>query len=460
MSREPLHPVVQLKFGIDDFVVSIPPQHLVEFTAIDKKGGSDVANFVFIDPSYHKIDRLILATDKKDSPLLYRWGYPGDGLEKSLWRSSRIETYEPTISHAGLRINLGVRSVGSEFAALVEPRTYIGKISTVIRTIALEIGYKNEDIIIEETDDEDNETNNMEWFSGNRTRIDLMYYFMRIAKSKTNPNDRYDFKLGSNGKFYFRTLRGAKVQTKKEYRVFKVLAGDPTGGVIEFVPQYNAQKIGSWAQSIIASTYDPRTKRFEKRLITRKTLGLEDKENDPKRGRTTAGPLVDDTKPITEQERVSNAHTHLPSRSLATGGRCSGRTSHQYSEPERAFNRVSHAFKSLHESISTASLSLVGLPEYSDFGPDEGYCDVLVVLPEAALGLEDVREGLIESNIERNYSGLHWSSGRYRIQDVTHTIASGYTISANLYRSSMLDGPASASTGPPKKPTTMYVKVQ
>jgi hypothetical protein len=460
MSREPLHPVVQLKFGIDDFVVSIPPQHLVEFTAIDKKGGSDIANFVFIDPSYHKIDRLIIATDKKDGALLYRWGYPGDGLEKTLWRSSRIETYEPNISHAGLRINLGVRSKGSEFATLIEPKTYIGKISTVVRTIALEMNYKNEDIIIEETDDEDNETNNMEWFSGNRTRVDMLHLFERISKSKTNPNDRYTFKLGSNGKFYFRTSRGAKIQTKKEYRVFKLLAGDPTGGGIEFVPQYNAQKIGSWAQSIIASTYDPGTKRFEKRLITRKTLGLEDKENDPKKGRTTAGPLVSDDKPITEQERISNAHKHVPSRSLALGGRCSGRTSHQYSEPERAFNRIENSFKSLHESISTATLSLVGLPEYSDYGPDEEYSDVLIILPESALGIEDVREGLVESNIERNYSGLHWSSGRYKILDVTHTIASGYTISANLFRSSMLDGPVSASTGPPSKPTTMYVKVQ
>jgi hypothetical protein len=476
--REPFFPVVQLRFGGTDFIVTIPPEHLIEFTAVEKRG-HDTASFVFIDPTFTKLERLLFQVDKerksgkKSGVLAYRWGYPTQGLEQTMWKKARIETIVPTLTTAGMRINMNVLAVGSEFALFVEPKTYHGKISDVVTAIAEEMGFDKPGVnrFIEETDDTQNAavgtSEGTEWAAGNRTRIDIINDLARFARSSKNPNLAYTFRLASDGSFHFHTPNYLEDKLKKKYdalgkqtryRTFKVLFGDPNNGVVDFSPTYNAEGVSSLAQSLLAATYDPRTKQFQKRLLTRQTLGLTQK-NDPKGAKTTAGPLVKDQDATAEsQEKKVNARVFSGTRQKALGGRCAGKTTHQYAEPETAMVKAENAFKTLHEKVSTASLELAGLPEYADFTADEYYCDILVVLPESALqdaltldvGTEDQK---------RAYAGLHWSSGRYLINAVTHQITGSYVITADLKRSTMLDGTSTAKTGAPKKISDTIVKV-
>lgn len=465
---EPLLPIVQLKFGTDDFIVSVPPEHLVEFTATDRQDQGDTANFVFIDPQFTKIENLILNTDRNKKPLLYRWGYPGEGLESVYWRKAVIETYLPTMSVTGTRINLGVRAQGSEFAVIIEPTVYYGKISDVVKVIAKEMGFSTSNMMVEETDDDVNTTSKTEWFSANWTRIDMIIYLARIAKSKSNPSRTYNFKLGGDGTFHFHTVdfnnekylkwKKSKEDSKnaQKYRRFKVLFAYPSG-ILSFTPQFNARSVGSFAQTVLATTYDPRTKQFNKRVLTRESIGM-GSSDDPKNPKTVAGPLVKSSSPQQEQEKIANARAHQPVRQMALGGRCSGKTTHQYANEQQAGNKIENAFKTLHEQVQSATLELVGLPEYADFSADEIKCDILVVLPDylgsdgSFPGDKTVNHGNFAS------SGLHWSSGRYYIKEVVHSITGSYSISAELYRAAMLDGPDDAKTGPPKKPSVVYVK--
>jgi len=136
----PYHPVVQLKFGATDFIVTIPPEHLQEFTFFSKNGGGDKIDITFIDHSFGDIEKQIFEYDKDRSnrPLLVRWGYPEEGLEQGLWHRFSIKYCSPDISSAGMRITLSGLSEGSEFATVVEPKVYKGKISTIVIEIAKE----------------------------------------------------------------------------------------------------------------------------------------------------------------------------------------------------------------------------------------------------------------------------------------------------------------------------------
>jgi hypothetical protein len=482
--REPFFPVVQLKFGGNDFIVTIPPEHLIEFTAIERRG-HDTATFVFIDPTFTKIERLLFSIDKERRTkeyqankkagirhvLAYRWGYPGAGLEQTMWKRARLETYTPTITTSGMRLNIGVVSLGCEFALFVEPKTYYGKISQVVETIANEMGFTQYgvDYFIEETDDVQNELSNTEWSAGNRSRVDIVNYLATQARSILAPNLRYTFRLASDGTFHFHTpnfledklTKKYEAMNRKKYRQFKVLFGDPNEGNISFTPTYNAEGISSLAQSLIAATYDPRAKQYQKRMLDRQTLGLTQK-NDPKGAKTTAGPLVSDKNATAEdKEKKVNARAFIETRQRALGGRCAGKTTHQYSEPETAMVKAENAFKTLHEKVSTADLELVGIPEYADFSADEYYCDVLVVLPDGSFSEQLLPRSFAEgvpTPSDAAYAGLHWSSGRYIINAVTHTITGSYIINAELQRSTMLEGPQDAKTGAPKKIGSTIVK--
>jgi len=480
---EPYHPVVQLRFGRKPFIITIPPDYLVEFTATEVRGGKDQATLVFIDPTFVKIESFLLQLDKetaesrssKDVPtdvLFYRWGFPGLGLEERPWRQGAIATYTPTLSTAGMRISLDIWARGTTFQFITEPKTYKGKISSVVTQMALEMGYPKANVFVEETDDDEMEEDpRAEWSVKNQSRVDFMESLKQSAKSKTNPSKPYFFKLSLDGTFHFHTIDFSRTKKRKrtEPRIFKVLFAGPNTGVTSFTPAYNSRRIGNFAQTVLATTYDPRTKQYQKRVLTRKTLGLQTKD-DPKNARTTSGPLVksDDRE---ELEKVVNAATFKPSQQVALGGRCSGKTKQIYASPQRAFAYLEHSFKVLHETVSGAQLELVGLPEFSDFTPDEHYCDVHVVLPPQAYqdavqtgSWPELSQGAnVRSGVSRDAqldvtAGLHWSSGRYQVKRVTHTITSGYTISAELGKPTMLVGPDEARTGPPAKAKPATVK--
>jgi len=441
--REPLLPVVQLKFGSEDFIVTVPPNNLQEFTSVIRAGsGADMSSFVFIDPTYGEIEKQIFLTDKNAKPLLYRWGYPGNGLERAQWSRMSIRTYLPTITHAGLRITIECVAVGSEFAYIVEPATYKGKISSVAKAIAKEMKFSSDQTFIEETDDDVNEERNQEWFAANQTRIDLLMQLVGLARSKANPSEVYEFRLDAEGNFHFHTkqykLPGMMFSADQTYRQFRVLFGHPTG-VSSFTPRYEANQFSPLASSIVASTLDPKTKRYMQRVLTRDNLGLSDKQLDDKSAnsaRTTAGPLVQSSDQI-DQRRKANAHVFQPTQQIALGGRCSGKTTQVYAGPEAALTKTENFYKIMQNMMYGASMELVGLPEYADFRPNELYCDVLVVLPAEAAAL--------------SRQNLHWSSGRYAIREMTHHISSAYVISVELFRSFALEGTSTAKVKSPER---------
>lgn len=476
--KEPYHTVVQLRFGDKPFILTVPPNYLLEATITERRGGYDRATLVFIDPSFTKLETLLLQLDKEanktsrmQAALLWlRWGFPGIGLESCPWRLFRLATYSPTLTTTGMRISIELYAQGTQFKFIVEPKVYKGKISSVVQKIAEEMGYPKANIFVEETDDDDREEKQDPWSTKNKSRHDLVQELKKAARSKENPGQPYRFRLSMYGTFHFHTADYSKAPKKRtKYRVFKVLFGDPETSVISFTPTYNAKAIGSVAESVLATTFDPRTKQYQKRVLTRKSLGLSTK-NDPPNARTTGGDIVSDLVGKTEAEKQkareskTNAAVFKESKVVAQGGACSGKTKHIHTSPESAFAYLEHSFKTLHHTISSAQLELLGLPGYEDFTADEGFCDVHVELPPESVedainvgGEAEINKILREYGVDPNY-GLHWSSGRYIIESVVHTITSGYTISAELKRATMLAGPDEAKTGPPKKPKLATVK--
>lgn len=464
VSNEPLHPVVQLKFGDGtDFIVTIPPDHLQEFTYRSKlSSGSDVATFTFIDESFGQIEQQIFAIERSTKPLLYRWGYPGNGLEQAYWHRMKIESYIPEISHAGLRITIEGRAPGSEFATLVGTTMYHGKISSVVKQIAAEMGFKDKNIFVEETDDDTNETKQTPIATGHRTRVDILNWLVTIAKSKSNANRPYLWGLASEGSFHFHTdeftgiddryltskqaltgtnkpgaaSRGTKGLVKG-FRTFQVLFGQPNG-VASFTPRYRARQIGSFAASVVGGTLDPKSKQHLTYPIDRDTEGMTTK-HDPKNAKTTAAPLVQ-TKNRSEKRVKTNAVVFEPTKQVGTKGRCAGQATEPYTTPQTAVNKISNAWMRMQRSLQAASLELVGLPEFASLSARERFLNVMVILPDDALTASGAPQ-----------PGLHWSSGQYRIVEVTHSITSTYMITVELSRPTAGAGPFAAKTGPPQK---------
>jgi hypothetical protein len=454
-THEPLFPIVQLKLGVQDWLVTIPPQYHQEFTATNQSG-KVTANFVFIDPTFTEIERLLMENDIAEKPMSYRWGYPNLGLEDTGWFKGYIASYQPTLSVSGCRISVEVYSIGTEYATIVDNKTYSGKISRAVTSIAKEMGFKDTEIFVEETDDDEHEGDGIspaqEWYTGARTKIDMIKMFLQIAKSKENPNGSYDFRLGAYKTFHFHT---EQYTSQRIYRVFNVLYGMPNGAG-SFTPTYNSQIIGSYANSVATGTLDPRTKAFEERILSRKTLGLQ-KDWEPAKGRTTAGPLSDEENSEDQANRVGAASFH-PTQQIGLGGRCSGMTTRQNSSREHAAKIQENAFKTLHEAVTTASLELVGTPENIGLSRDEEFCDIRVVLPEVAWEKSLVHTSNLSHRQASYNHDLHWSSGRYKIESVTTTITTNCLITVELIRSTMLEGPADASTGAPSKSTPVTVK--
>lgn len=496
-NREPLHPVVQMRFGAaagkavvtsKSFVLTIPPEHLVEFTYTSRRG-ADGVTVTFIDATFGDIEAELFEADKREEPLLVRWGFPGNGLEEADWHTFEISNIAPTISHAGIRLTITGYAKGAKFAVIAEPTVYTGKISNVVKKIAEEMGYSAKDTFIEETDDEENETRKTPWYSGNRTRLDMLKDLVKQARSKSHPNETYDFRLTSKGQFHFSTDRFIKVvqksfgsaapqkkkttedKNKKTYRRFQVLFGVPNG-VSSFTPRYETSNVGLFSKQCIGSTVDPRTKQFQQQTIDRKTVGSST-DHDPKGARTSHGPLVDASKTkdatalATKQRRKSNSYVHVPTRSVGIGGRCAGKTTQQHTSPDQAITKIENAWKRLHSLIGGGSLELVGLPEHASFTTDEQFCDISVILPRDARTLGGGVNSLAGSSNISNASaagtnargGIHWSSGRYRLKEIVHSITTGYVISVELYRPTHLEGKSDAKTGAAKKKAPATVQL-
>lgn len=452
----PYFPVVELKFGTSNFILTIPPQHLQEFTYISRRAGVDEISITFLDATFGRVESEIFKLDRESRPLLFRWGYPGEGLERTRWHRFHITSVSPTISYAGIRITLMGFPLGAEFATLVEAKEYKGRISNVVSTIAKEMGFTDPTkVFIEETNDELNETRGTTWYSGNKTRVDFVRGLANIAKSKSNPQSKYDFKLASDGTFHFHTPLFKKIAEaehdhtepakQRQYRTFNVLFGEPEA-ITSWRPRFETKIIGTYARAALAGTVDPRSKQFQQRVLDRNSLGLSNK-NDPSSGRTSAPPITTSRDAIDKRRRV-NTSVFSPTRQTALGGRCSGRTTAPYTEPDRAFAKVENAYKTLQQNQGGGVLELQGIPKYADFLATELYCNINVVLPRDAV------------SVPGTTGGIHWSSGRYIIDSITHTITSGYIITAELSRFLHIDGSDDGKTGPPRKQQAELIQIR
>lgn len=497
---ETLHPVVQLRFGAaksgstsgqfferrvsqpyvgvaqsedsyappESFILTIPPQNLVEFTN-ESTRGVDKVNIVFIDHTFGSIEDQLFRCDREyNGRIMYRWGYPGLGLEEGNWHIMQLQDYLPTITSSGLRVTIMGLAVGSEFATHAEPKVYQGKISTVVQQIALELGFTDpHKVFIEETDDDvRDEVPKNEWATGNMTRIDLINSkLLPEAKSKKNPQGTFIFRLGSEGTFHFHTslfkpikqavLGSSEPQDEQKYRRFNVLFGIPNG-VESFTPRYSAKIMGQLAASCVAGVYDPRTKQFQQKIIDRNTLGMTTNQDPKGGGRTSAPPFAKPEDEPSQQRAKAETYSYQPVRQVALGGSCSGKQIHQHYGPEAALNKIEAAWKRLHEYVQGGQLELVGLPEYCDFTTMEIYCEVAVYLP-ADIDRKGVLSG--QPQFKSTNASLHWSSGRYLLMKITHHISTAYRISVELGRPTGLEGPDAAKTKLPDVtiPTTTGV---
>jgi hypothetical protein len=414
----------------------------------------------FIDHTFGSIEDQIFKCDREyKGQVLYRWGYPGLGLEEGDWHIFTLRDYVPSISSSGLRITLSGYAFGCELALRAEPKVYIGKVSSVVKQLATEFGYTDDTkIFIEETDDDSRDGDpKAQWPSGNMSRVDLINSeLLPQAKSKDNPQGTYIFRLGSEGTFHFHTELFKKVkqsvlgtsEPEKEgkYRRFNVLFGIPNG-VENFSPRYNTKSMGSIAAACVATVYDPRTKQFQQKIVDRNTLGMTTSQDPKGGGRTTAAPIAnpkDD--PITQRAKAESYSFH-PVQQVALGGHCSGKQVHQHHGPEAALNRIENAWKRMHQLVMGGQLELIGLPEYCNFSAIETYCEVAVYLP-ATVDRQGILAG--QPQFKSIDSALHWSSGRYLIMKVTHHISTAYRISVELGKPTGLEGPDSAKTSQPE----------
>lgn len=433
------------------YILTVPPENLLEFTNVSERGGAYNVTISFIDPTFGDLEQQFFKVDRYyGGRILYRWGYPGNGLESSKWNKMVLQELLPTISSSGIRITIVGVAKGSEYASFVEPKVYRGKISTVVRQIAKEMGYNETDIYIEETnDDKRDEEPKPEWPTNHKSRVELIRKLLPKAKSKTNNQGNYDFTISSDGTFHFHTeffklnlqdkLGSSDPIKDKKIRQFNVLFGIPTG-VISFNPAYSGAGIGAMANECMACIYDPRTKQYNQSSINRKTMNMTT-SYDTKGSQTTSPQYSNPNDDQIDQRKKANAYASVPVRQVSQSGHCSGRAIQSTSEKDDALNYIQSAWKRLQCNVYGGVLELVGLPEYCDFDSLEYFCDVLVYLPQNAKSLPG-------QDLFAGKSTLHWSSGRYVIDKVTHRITHDYRITVELRKNTSTEGIADATTHP------------
>jgi len=433
MSLDTLHPVVEIKVGGKTFAV--PPQYLTEFEEKTIGDGFTRTVFKLTDPSYIDLEKAILDDSKTSGIVRYRWGYPGALYAD--WKEFAPTFILPEMTTSGYSLVLdGFASVVASVTE-VEALTFKGKVSEVVKdcvdklnTIMKKRGSAGiVKAFIEETADDENtglaspymnpEEGARVWTTGNQSLLRFIRQELQtIAVSKESGKTGYCFYIDTKGYFHFHTREFEKGRVYdpstesftegtvpgRKLRTFTYLWGMPSG-VLAFRPVINSAIIGGHAKGWVVGTLDPKTKQYREKAVSRATV-----QADSTNPRSLSGP-PDPTNP--ESTKIAEVFKHEPS-SVERG-------------PEVAINRTTNQWKYLASIAMMATLELVGIPEYVRFGPEEQYCNIQAYLPNG---------------------GIHWTSGQYFIREVTHSINGGrYTIRAELFRGSALDGPVASTKG-------------
>ena len=450
-----LHPVIQMQLAGTD-IITVPPENIVSFNFEDNwLVEHDKVTLHFYDPTYVEFDnKIMFAVKSRKGTLRFRWGYP-ETVNDCYWRTIYLEEYIPQISDTGMFITMSGSSFAQECedVSIVSPKVYSGKISSVAKQIAKDLKFKDKDIYVEETDDDGREGKNIVtanpsdlfdesvkvgkkavWATGNQSLVGFISKRLQsIAHSKENPGSAYDFKLNAKGEFHFHTKEYI-VKKSKEVKTFTFLFGKTDNG-ITWTPEFYPGTPGMHIRDILSGTYDPLTKRYIQRAVNHKFSDLVSKKDDATL--KSVGTFLFGTEE--EVRKKCNARIMLPSKSVAVGGHCSGKKDHVHTSSEEALKEIYLAYYRLQKLTHTGTLTVFNtdVDDLTNFDSIQTYCNVRCVLPDGS---------------------LHWSSGKYLIESITHEIDNVYRVVIKVSNYGIYDGSATVAKGKAKD-NTIKVKV-
>lgn len=412
-----LHPVFQLE--IDGTDVTVEPRFIQSMTYKSSIEALSTLDFTVIDPTFTTVEDLLLDSDEDQIPIFSRFGYLDEqGKLTSNWLQSRLINFSPRLTEKGMEITASTLVDVGGSVVQSKGGVYSGKISDVVQQIAEEIGLEYE---IEETDDDfrladpENRGSPTLWTTKGYTSFRFIEKdLVPIARSKTGQSN-YELRVtgvGSRTKkpilhFHTKEFPNCEVR-KKAVKEFTYLAGSQDQ-VLEFTPDYNSSLLGNLGGGqVVMRAYDPLTKRYVSSVQNYRnnpdsiSFGDGDKTNSPTI--TEAG----------ENEDLASQGGYLMS-SEAT----------EASAIARARNR----WELLKAFSFTASLTLVGLPDYPG---TEGTGTVDIEANDL------VRVNVLipgsPGDVANPPYKKHWSSGLYLVTEAIHLIESQYTVTCQLRR--------------------------
>lgn len=412
-----LHPYIQLQVGAPPSgtpITTIPPEYIISGTYKSAAFGLDTFDFEVVDPTYQRLEDLLILSDTSNLPLYARFGYLDD-LDQisSKWMQLRLLNYVPRLSERGTEITASTMVDLNEQTVILQNKTYEGKISRVVEQIAEDLEV---DVELEETDDDDNEflevdavgnTGPKKWSTRN---MDL-YKFIKSelqpkARAISGASNYITYFTGTNDAtrrpvLHFHSLNYPYcTERTKGQREFTYLLGRQ-GEVIEFAPEYNSSLLGKVGSGgLVMRYYDPRTGQYVSR---NNNIVTNNDETGVGESQTNA-PVVT-TDPIDDTLSAGIAAVRENTVKEAT-------------------DRARQMWSTLYAASFKASMTLVGLPELSDLEANE-VINMRVLIPGSD-GADPFR--------------THWSSGRWLCTEAIHNVGTQYTISCQLQRDSSSEG--------------------
>ena len=254
-----LHPHLQLQVGAPPggaSLTTVPPNYLHELTYKSAFGGLSTLDFRLTDPTYTKVEELLITSDTNSEPLFARFGYlDAAGQVSSSWIQARLMNFVPRITTRGMEISASTLIDVKDKIVEVAPKAYSGKISNVVKAIAADMDIDYE---IEETDDDFNDDlppgaggpGPAVWLTKCRTSLQfLKEELIPRARSKSGSSNYEVYVTGSRTVsrkpvIHFHTKEYAGCSSReKPIKEFTYLAGRQDQ-VLEFQPNYNSSLLG------------------------------------------------------------------------------------------------------------------------------------------------------------------------------------------------------------------------
>ncbi len=406
-----LFPFVKIKLGPDPISL-VPPEFIQSFEY--KSTMQDLPSFQFsaIDPTFYKLEQMLLRVNNTDSPVLSAFGY----IDRNKhvvhnWIRGILVNYTPKFTHKGTEITANFLLDVGKGITVTEPQTFTGKVSDVAYRITelMDVG-----TCIETTNDEyntaheDYEGGPKQWRTENKS---LMAFIRKVLA----PQASFDSKepcdiffthglpegIGSKqrpiGKptLHFHSgsfecgARGRKVPLKLTY-----LAGKQDK-VIDFSPDFQSDLLGAYGRrGLKNSNYDPTTCKYGKKV---ENVVTTDKKVDSESidELKTANPQDPNDQNVTQLTTIDKGESKEVTEVLSR-------------------NRWSTLFSASWE----ASLTLVGLPEFVDIEAHD-LLDLKVLIPHPTTG---------------QWIAHPWAGGRYLFLEAVHRITNNYLIECRLQR--------------------------